>query len=135
MTTIVRGLHCCKPANTPKVGQVKKFVLIDNGDWTKIKNPDTRSGEIGVAYTIVSVEQTDYSDAHGNVSFNLDLEPAGGGVARQPGEAQPATRRHDPPPPEPSTQSDTARQHVMRACNLYNLCVDAVNICIAPNVP
>lgn len=78
----MNGLHSCKPGNEPQVGQVKNFVVISNPAnggkkaWTKIKSASADQG--GKPYKITSVKPTGFTDSYGNVSFNLDLEPANG---------------------------------------------------------
>lgn len=81
---MITGLHVCKPQNQPYPGDVKTFVVIDNPatadkkGWTKIKSTPANMG--GTPYEILSVEKTNYSDAHGNVSFNLEIEPRADGT-------------------------------------------------------
>lgn len=140
MNTQILGLHTCKPANTPKVGQVKQFFVYEETSragkqYTKIRNPDIKKGETGRPYTVTEVEKTDYTDSYGNVSFNLTLEPQQSGPTparpmSEPRAVQTVTR--GPNTAEPQDQ-DTARQHIMRAANLYNLCADAVSEVIYPN--
>jgi hypothetical protein len=89
----IRGLHTCKPQNTPKVGEIKNFVVLHMGNYTKIKSRPPDEG--GAAYMIMTVAKTDYSDQHGNVSFNLEIEPVSSGGT----EATVVQRTVSPPAP------------------------------------
>jgi len=93
---MIRGLHTCKPQNTPKVGEIRMFIVIDMGKYTKIKNPDPKRPEDGGKYYILSVAKTDYSDQHGNVSFNLEIDPVSSG-GKQEGRSE-----SDNPQPSPA---------------------------------
>lgn len=70
---MITGLHTCKPKNAPQVGQVKSFVVIDMETYIKIKNPG--KDDVGMNFKITKADKTDYSDRHGNISFNLEMEP------------------------------------------------------------
>jgi hypothetical protein len=74
----IRGLHSCQKKNTPYIGDVKTFLIEERvgqsgKKWIKIKSAPADQG--GRPYEVMSVAATDYSDAHGNVSFNLEIEP------------------------------------------------------------
>lgn len=133
---MIRGLHTCKPGNTPSVGQVKTFMLLSMGEgdrtWTKIKSEKPDKG--GRHYRILSVEKTDYSDAHGNVSFNLELEeaqaPAGSPSPPPQNGAPPQSSAAVSHPPQQPQQYDTAEQFVIRSANLYNLCLGVADTVI-----
>lgn len=132
-TVIVSGLHTCKPQNSPSVGQVKAFIAEDRGNWTKLRNPDRKKGEIGAFYRVLKADQTNYKDDHGNISFNLELEET-----EAPAQQAPPPQQHVAPPPQgyppangngtpaalPAPRAmDTVEQHVMRSANLYNVCL------------
>ena len=146
----IRGLHTCRPSNVPNVGQIKCFQIIEqptrSGDktYTKIKSGKPEEG--GQFYMVMSAEKTDYSDQHGNISLNLELEPAAHApvpvqqkyydrVTPQghPDEMPPQSSVNGPPARQNAAPvvSDTPRQHLMRAANLYCLCIDAVDTVIA----
>jgi hypothetical protein len=86
----VTGLHSCKPGNEPVVGQIKTFtveqrVAASGKEWTKIKSAPADQG--GQPYKILSAKPTGHTDSYGNVSFNLEIEPASTGqtVTKQGG--------------------------------------------------
>jgi len=142
-TNIVRGLHTCKPHNAPSVGQIKSFMLLPmnvgtDKEWTKIKNEAVDKG--GQYFRVVSAEKTTYSDQNGNISFNLVIEPANApaptagypypGAGGHPPQNHPAHQNGFPASPErpvdrsePSGPQDSAQQHIMRAANLYSVCL------------
>ena len=73
------GLHSCKPGNEPVVGQVKTFIAEQRVGksgkaYTKIKSAPSDQG--GQPYKITSVKPTGFTDAHDNISFNLEIEPS-----------------------------------------------------------
>jgi hypothetical protein len=77
----MNGLHSCKPGNEPTVGETKHFTIEQRvgksgKPWTKIKAAAPDAG--GQSYRVKSVKPTDYTDQHGNVSMNLEIEPANG---------------------------------------------------------
>jgi len=123
--TIHCGLHTCKPGNVPKAGEIKCFSLEDRGDWTKIRNSVPDKG--GGYYRILSAEKTNYEDKHGNISFNLELEPAEAPAPAVP-QSQPITANGAPTTEAPTRNypppvTDTAEQFIMRSANLYNICI------------
>src|SRR5437868_13875516 len=78
MTETLNGLHSCKPGNDPIAGQVKTFTIDHRTSktgkpWLKIKSAPPDQG--GQPYRIVSAEKTDFVDNHGNVSYNVEIEP------------------------------------------------------------
>jgi hypothetical protein len=103
---IVNGLHSCKPGNEPVVGQVKTFAVIQHPAnaqtgkkaWTKIKSASADAG--GTPYRITKVSPTGHTDSYGNISFNLDIEPAG----------TPSGMAGLSTPPAPSPQFTPARR-------------------------
>lgn len=79
-TETINGLHSCKPGNEPIVGETKTFVVehrpARNGKkpWIKIRSAGADYG--GEPYRILSAEPTGFTDTHGNISFNIEIEPA-----------------------------------------------------------
>jgi hypothetical protein len=76
MSTI-KGLLAQKPTSpVPHVGELHRYSLrervgkISGKPWTKVKAEGDGYGQL---YEVVSVEKTDFVDAHGNVSFNIEL--------------------------------------------------------------
>jgi hypothetical protein len=113
------------------VGQIKNFLLIYNNqgqenEWIKIKNEAPDKG--GTPFRILTVERTNWVDqsGHGNISFNLELEPATVAPPQQPnGGQQPhqnAPQSAQPAPQQafaPAPAQDTALQHITRSANLW----------------
>lgn len=81
----MNGLLTQKPGREPEIGQIKLFLIEARTSkagkpWNKIRNATIDSG--GTPYLIKSVKPTGFEDDHGNVSFNLDIEPAENGAPR-----------------------------------------------------
>ncbi len=155
-TETINGLHKCQPKNAPEAGTIKNMVVLNmpakNGKkaWINIKNKKTEEG--GSPYRILNVEALDWPpDQYGNVAMNLEVEattaqPTAFSQARstmQQGEIR-AQGEHfrdeiEPQSPPRAQQGEDgvteARKHLMRCCNLYNLCIAAVDKAIAPNLP
>jgi len=80
MNDKITGLLSVKPGNEPEQGETRTFVIEQrparNGKkaWTKIKGAGLEYG--GAPYRILSAEPTGYVDAHGNCSFNVEIEPS-----------------------------------------------------------
>lgn len=134
MSDTVSGLHTCKPGNAPSVGQVKSFMVQDMGNYIKIRSVTPDKG--GQYYKILSAAKTDYADQHGNVSFNLEVEPALVPVHTAQNAPQTSVKA-DPgafvAPGGSGQQSpaqESVKQHLMRAANLYALCVEAADTVI-----
>lgn len=142
-TEIVSGLHTCKPGNTPSVNQIKTFLVTEEtsqrtgNQWIKIRSAAPDKG--GQHYKVLSVRPTGTSDAHGNVSFNLEIEKAEAppvplqtvSVAPYANDWAPVQRPNLPAAPIPQPKAfDTVTQHVTRAANLYNLCFETVDTII-----
>src|SRR6266404_5973825 len=74
----VTGLLSVKPGNEPEQGEIRTFVIEQrparNGKkaWTKIRGAGENYG--GARYRILSVEPTGFTDMHGNISFNVEIE-------------------------------------------------------------
>ncbi len=147
-TETLSGLHRCQPKNEPQPGQVKTFLVIHNPakqgkkPWIAIKSAAEDKG--GTPYKVVSVESTGWeADQYGNQSYNLEIEAANGAFQQ----AKAAMTGDDPPfrpgnepqaPPARQNVEDgvtEARKHLMKAANLYNLCIAAVDKAIAGNLP
>lgn len=82
----ISGLHSCKPGNEPVVGQVKTFVVEQKTGksgkaYTKITNKKAEDG--GQPHKILSVNPTGFTDRNGNVSYNIEVEPANGATPTQ----------------------------------------------------
>src|SRR5678816_1901168 len=127
MNETINGLLSQKPTSPPPVpGQVKTYTWTNKTSktgkpWIKIKNDDAEHG--GRPCKIISAEHTDFVDAHGNISFNMEIEPE-------------QNYNYVPPPagmpllsalaPRQSIQSEpdvaSARRHIMQAVNLLSLC-------------
>ncbi len=107
MTETINGLHCCKPGNDPKQGEVKTFIVQQmtskkGKPYLKIKAASSENG--GTPYRVLSVESTGFVDGYGNNSFNLEIEPAilsggGGPEAREPDKSTPPTQSIERVPP------------------------------------
>lgn len=125
---MINGLHSCKPQNTPMVGQIKSFLVTPEtsqrtgNQWTKITNKKPEEG--GQWYSILTVAKTNRpADQHGNISFNLDIEPSDPPVQQQAPQNAPQSSGNGPVTrPNPSASTDTVEQHIMRSVNLYGAC-------------
>src|SRR5438128_673468 len=90
------GLHACKPGNEPVVGQVKTFAVQQmtarsGKPYTKIKSANAENG--GQPYKILKAAPTGHTDSYGNISFNLEIEPANGATSQpQPRNGTPQQR-------------------------------------------
>jgi hypothetical protein len=91
----ISGLLTVKPANTPKVGDIRCYavenrVAQSGKEWTKVKGSSPDNG--GQSYKVISVRPTGRTDQHGNISLNVEIEPSSGSVsgvhAEQRGPAQ-----------------------------------------------
>ncbi len=82
MTETINGLLSQKPTSpVPEPGQAKTFSWQQKTGksgkpYIKVKNDDEEHG--GVKCRILTVEQTDFVDSHGNISFNIEIEPLSG---------------------------------------------------------
>lgn len=144
-TETINGLHSCKPGNEPQIGQIKSFVVqhmtSKNGKpYLKIKSANAENG--GTPHRILQAEPTGFTDSYGNVSFNIEIEPAvkGGEVYKSSNVAvdeQPTMppQRHVSEVTLKSDGVQETREHLMQSANLYNLCVQAVDKAVAPHVP
>lgn len=138
-TETIRGLLTCKPFNAPSVNQIQCFLVIDKGNYTKIARSTPDKG--GQYYTILTAEKTNYSDANGNVSYNVDIEPANAPAPQLPQVG--VTHTHQPPRnaqqnavdrpvarSEAPAAMDSAQQHIMRTANLYCMCLQVASTTI-----
>ena len=98
----IQGLLTQKPTSpVPEVGQTRRFSWEErkskNGtDWIKIKSEGEGYGQ---PYEIKSVQKTNHTDSHGNVSYNVTIEPKVNGATngngnRTQGETQ-STNKDD----------------------------------------
>ncbi len=119
-TETISGLLSQKPTSPiPEPGQVKSFSWQQKTGksgkpYIKVKNDDEEHG--GAKCRILTVEQTDFVDSHGNISFNIEIEPLSGGEKCNSGNSGDETS-----PPVPPTQfsevrnamqADAAREHL-----------------------
>jgi hypothetical protein len=108
------GLLKQRPTSpAPRVGEQRYFSWQERTGksgkpYTHVKNEQAEYG--GQLCEIISAEQTDFKDAHGNVSFNVEFSPL-----------------------KPDELLD-ARQHIMQAANLYVMCLDCVNNFIGAHI-
>ena len=94
----LRGLINQKPGRDPQVGQVKLFTIeqrisAKGNPWNKIKNSTQEDG--GQPYKILKVEPTGNEDRHGNIGFNLEIEPTDEQLAQTAAPA-PQSANHAP---------------------------------------
>ena len=113
----IQGLITQKPGRDPQVGEVKCFTVeqrtsVSGKAWTKLKNSIPDKG--GSMYKILSVKPTGFEDQHGNISFNLSVEPTSAAPT------MPATRSGTAP-----ATKEPVRPYLMRCVNLLRLCHDA----------
>src|SRR4030095_13307366 len=107
-----------------------KTILIESGK-------DKKEQLAGVRWEIRTKNGKKYESV--KIDDRSKIKALNGGGERQPDapvEAETKNRalctgREDPP----SSDIQLVREHLMRGANLYNLCVDAVNKCVAPHVP
>ncbi len=88
MTETINGLLTTKPTSPkPTEGEIKSFTWQQRTSqktgkpWIKIKIESEEYG--GKPCKIISARQTDFVDAHGNLSFALEIEPVNGAPAHQ----------------------------------------------------
>ncbi len=154
-TETINGLHSCKPGNDPVVGQIKLFVIENRKGksgkpYIKIRSANAENG--GTPHRILGAEKTDFVDQHGNISFNLEVEASSSPpstvqnlrATMQQGEhpddriirEQPVNTPQSPVRAQQGEDGVTAtRKHLMQACNLYALCIGAVEKVIAGALP
>jgi|GEM_PF-6251433 len=78
------GLLTVKPGNEPEVGQTiyltaEQRTGKSGNPYTKLTRNTEEYG--GSPYTVLKAEKTDFTDSHGNVSFNVEAEPAEGATS------------------------------------------------------
>lgn len=133
-TETINGLHSCKPENKPVVGETKTFVVehkpARNGKkpWIKIRSAGPDYG--GEPYRILSAEPTGFTDTHGNISFNIEIEPANDPTKRDyPSGSGPegTPRAPQAPPPRQNDGNgvEETRRHLMQSANLMLLAIKA----------
>ncbi len=117
-TQTISGLHTCKKGNEPKAGDVKTFVIEhktgkSGKPYIKIKSAGADYG--GTPHRIVSASQTDFVDAHGNLSFNLEVEAAGDSAESGPRQApqSPPQRQNQPQASRPQPEPENALRALM----------------------
>ncbi len=84
----INGLLTQKPTSPPPaIGDIRTYAWEQRisqktgKPWIKIKSETSEYG--GKPCKIISARQTDFVDAHGNLSFNLEIEPVNGAPAHQ----------------------------------------------------
>jgi len=112
---VLSGLLTQKPGRDPEPGQIKCYLVekrtsANGTDWLKVKNSTPDKG--GSNYRIVAVQPTDFTDAHGNISFSIQLEPAQT-VAPMTPQSMPMLAAASQTPAPDSTE--TCKQHLERA--------------------
>ncbi len=161
-TETIAGLHKCQPKNAPKQGETKNMVVLNmpakNGKkaWIKIKSEKPEKG--GSPYRLLNVEKLDWPpDDYGNIAFNIEVEASSSApsafqqtkATMQQGETshdETWDAMHGVKPPSNAPQSpphaqqgedgvQATRKHLMQACNLYSLCIGAVEKVIAGALP
>ncbi len=154
MNETINGLHSCKPGNDPVVGQVKLFVIEhrtgkNNKPYIKIRSANADNG--GTPHRILGAEKTDFVDKYGNHSYNLEVEassspPTAFSQARatmQQGEPTSCVavdehgieQESSVRVPNGEDGVTEARKHLMKAVNLYGLCIAAVDKGLAGKLP
>ncbi len=128
-TETVTGLLSVKPGNEPKVGETRTFVIehrtsLKGKPYIKIKGAGPDYG--GERYKILSAERTDYQDAHGNLSFNVEIEKAEEAPRQTAGtpETNHVAKKTDAHLADGGVNE--TRRHLMQSANLYCLVLDAV---------
>ena len=98
--------------------------------WIKVNNAKQDEGQL---CQINGINKTDQApDSYGNVSYNVEFTPIYGAFAEAKAQMQGAPQDGSL---EPVDGIQDARRHLMKAANLYNLCVNCVNNAVAPYVP
>lgn len=143
MTETINGLHSCKPNHQPIEGDIKTFVVEQRQGksgkpYLKIKSEKEEYG--GRPFKIISAKKTDFVDAHGNLSFNLELEPAaqqGESVADIMDGVRPEHTKNVKGDDRFAMVDDIneTRRHLMKSANLLVLCIAAVEKAVAPHQP
>jgi hypothetical protein len=110
----MNGLHSCKPGNEPVVGQIKTFVVEQRTGksgkaYTKITSKAADQG--GQPYKILSAKPTGHTDSYGNISFNIEVEPANGAQPMGSGTSLPKNHDYFKPDNGSDRSSRIERQH------------------------
>jgi hypothetical protein len=141
-TETVTGLLTQKASSPPPVvGQIKSLTWENRKSragkpWIKIKNETAEYG--GKPYVILKAEQTDFVDAHGNISFNLEIQPHDGAQDWTEGSNKAAEATKQPAEatrPEVGNGIQETREHLMQAANLLVLCIRMAEKVVAPHQP
>jgi hypothetical protein len=124
MTETINGLLTQRPERPPEAGQIKCFTVENRVSaagkpWIKVKNATPDKG--GRDYRILNVQPTDFTDAHGNVSFNIELEQVNGQ------QLQPATSTLPTHQNLVQDPVDACNRHLFRACQAMMLCLDTAS--------
>jgi hypothetical protein len=114
--TTYTGLLSQKPTSpAPRAGEQRYFSWQNKtskkgNDWIKVKNEQADYG--GQLCEIISSEQTDYKDAHGNVSFNVEFSPITNGAPNNQKAAESYVERN--PPLKPAELLDARQRAIIR---------------------
>ena len=103
--------------------------------WIKVNNAKQDEGQL---CQINGINKTDQApDSYGNVSYNIEFTPIYGAFAEAKAQMQGAPPNNEYPPDHVQVVDGVqdARRHLMKAANLYNLCVNCINNAVAPYVP
>ncbi len=155
MHETINGLHKCQPKNTPKQGETKNMVVEhkpargDKKAWIKIANKKPEEG--GSPFRILNIEPLNWPpDQYGNIAMNLEVEasntiPSAFDHARatmQQGDQSIQPQGNPPNVPQSPVHAQqgedgvtATRKHLMQACNLYALCIKAVETVIVGALP
>jgi hypothetical protein len=110
----ISGLLTVKPANTPKVGDVRCYMVENRvaqsgNTWNKIKGSTPDNG--GQSYKVLSVTPTGRTDKYGNISLNIEVEPANGAQPLGPSTSLPPRQQRQSLHNGDDRSSRIERQH------------------------
>lgn len=131
---VISGLHTCKPENEPHAGEIKCFsiekkVSQAGKPWLKVRNSTPDKG--GLDYRIVNVKETGFTDAHGNISYNVELERVNDPVIYNTPSGPVHKSAIPPPPAQQNAHSDpveACKGHLERAGQAMKLCLEAARV-------
>jgi hypothetical protein len=115
------GLLVCKPDNAPSIGSIEslsyqRLAGQSGKSYLRFKRDSAQYG--GHPFRILTAEKTDYSDQHGNVSFNISVSPdADEGVpaAVSPPQPSPPATAQAPLPKADDQQTSIEAQSAAKA--------------------
>lgn len=118
---MISGLLSVKPKNTPVVGTTRSFkweekVGSSGNPYIKVNSAAPDKG--GTPCQIIRAEPTGYTDSHGNISFNVDLQPVD-----QTGVPQVPNRPSQPPPANGTpVKAVNVKAQLAKAAYLLHMC-------------